>query len=119
MNQLQVKRALKQTTADLLCSQQEMKSCFCRNCCFQNLKVEFGFLLISQAQLLAVCPRAAAFQGCVSAAGRLKSRDLLPLSPPTWAMSGGQSQVHWLFGQVWDGVRWWGGADFGGEEGRK
>lgn len=70
MNQLQIKWALKSTTIELLGSQREMKACFCPDCCFRNLKVEFGFLLTSQAQLRAVRPRAA-FQGCVSAAERI------------------------------------------------
>lgn len=100
MNQLEVKQALKYTISDLLGSQQEMKFCFCPNCCFWNLKVEFGFLLTSQAQLHAVRLRAL-FQGCVSAsaAERLKGTDLLPLSPQTWLMGvGGWPQVHWQLG---------------------
>lgn len=90
MNQLQVKRALKYITTDLLGSQQEMKSCFCPNCCFRKLKVEFGFLLTSQAQLRAVRPRAA-LQGCISAGERLKGADLLPPSSLTWAMGSPKS----------------------------
>lgn len=97
MNQLQVKRARRYITTDLLGSQREMKSCFCPNCCFQKLKVEFGFLLTSQAQLRAVRPRTPGLHLC---GGEVEGRGSASAVPTD--LGDGQPQVH---GQVWGGVR--------------
>lgn len=73
-----------------------MKSCFfCYNCCFQNLKVEFGFRLPPQAQLCGP-PPTHHVPGLHLRSSEVEGHDRLPLSRPTWAVGGGRPQVHWL-----------------------